>query len=84
MDAPDPSARAVGQADLGIFHLSRSSLPPQLPDDFGDLGDTCSSQRMAFGKQAAAGIHRELAADPGFFLIDQPRPFPRLAEPRFS
>src|SRR5437870_11227039 len=83
-DAPD-SARAtqvVGEADLGILHLPRAGLVPELLAHLVDHAHAGGADRVAERLEAAARVDRHLTAvDRGAALGDVAPALTRCAQP---
>src|SRR5712691_12215992 len=66
-DAADRArtAEVVRQADLGVLHLPRAGLVPELLADLVEHADARRADRMAEGLEAAARVDGHLTADRG-------------------
>ena len=74
--APD----GVGQPDPRAGNLARSGVAAQLMHQLDDLSERRRAQRLALREQAAAGVHREGAAQQGRAVGEQLRLVARFAE----
>ena len=72
------AADAVGDGDLRVLHL-RGRDAPHLPDALLQ-GVHAVHARVHVGEAAAVGVQRQLAADRGVPLTDEPGRLARLAE----
>ena len=76
IESRNAAAGAMGKTDLGAFDLAVTALSAQLANNFNDLGNPGRPYGMPLGKQPAAGIDRNTAAQRCLSVFEQ---FGRLA-----
>ena len=77
---PEKSACHLRQTDLRARDLTRAGTAGELLMNFDDLRDAGGADRMAAAGQAAAGIHRDAAAERGVAVLQKADGFAAAAE----
>src|SRR5260370_12137535 len=75
-----PPAGVLCQRDPGPGHLTVTRGAAQLGNGFDDLSQARRTDGVTAGQEAAAGIDRQRAAEPGLTASDQRRAAARLSE----
>src|SRR5207247_10116674 len=78
------TAHVVREPELGVFHLPRPRLVPELRHAFVDHADTARPDRMAEGLETAARVHRDVPVERRSPLLHQPASLPLRADTEVS
>eukprot|EP00755_Sulcionema_specki_P013072 Sspe_Gene.53027::Locus_29340_Transcript_1_1_Confidence_1.000_Length_1426::g.53027::m.53027 len=76
-----PKTKVVLKANLGIRHLARPCLPPQLPCEFAALRHPCRPDGVPLRLQSAARVDDPLPAVRVVTLLNQLVPTPHRGQP---
>src|SRR3990172_1219798 len=68
------SAKAVGQPDLGVPHLPRPRVSPELLNDLHNLYHPRGPHRVALGLKPSARVGWQPPVDGPLAPVDQPAP----------
>ena len=60
-----------GDADAGVLDLAVGGLAAELPGELADLGEGLGGDGLAEAGQAARGVDRDAAADPGVAVVEE-------------